>query len=484
MSFENFVFGETLAIAAGASSIQVTTEAPYRPPHNLLGSYGRLIISDFARSPTRFEIVTYTGFSATGGVTTLTGVQRGQEGTDDQEWPAGSVFRQDVTAADLRMLELQELRPYIVAGSIDTTLRKLWIDGEEAWVNSDAPDDVMCVSIGYDEAVAFGGKGGFVGLCSRTGSGIWLSVIHPDDVTRIRVDVDRNIISGSAPTGVAGYTIKKTSPTGNNIWTYSNTTNSVEGRSPFFDVDRDGCIFVTEADGLRKISPDGASLMRLNLAGGGNGAWVGGDGKFYAVINSLLRRYNRSLKQEYQYDDSPFVASGRLFVDKGGYIYMICEMMITSGADIETRIMKVDPGGVVVWSVPTIGFLYDRSEVSVYGDYVFVSGVDFEETVQVRDATTGALIGVIGQQFLSTVLCLDSWRLSDGSFIRAGGAKASLDLVRQSDIAGDVSERFLLIEDGIEPSTPPAGHAWLYVKAGSLKVKFSNGTVVILGSSS
>lgn len=101
-SLDNFV-RSTLSADATASDTTLTiaaAAAPLRdPPDASPASPGVLILIDQPGSAAKIEVVTYTGRSISGNDVTLSGVQRGCEGTSATSWTAGTPVYTGITAA-------------------------------------------------------------------------------------------------------------------------------------------------------------------------------------------------------------------------------------------------------------------------------------------------------------------------------------------------------------------------------------------------
>lgn len=82
---------QTITLAAAAAPLQ-------DPPDASADAPGVLVLIDTPATPTKIEVITYTGRSIDGNVVTLTGVTRAQEGTTAQAWPAGTPTYQGMTA--------------------------------------------------------------------------------------------------------------------------------------------------------------------------------------------------------------------------------------------------------------------------------------------------------------------------------------------------------------------------------------------------
>lgn len=86
-----------------STTTNITVDNAVSPFSNLLsinvGEVSTLTITDNQSSPTKIEIISFTGLSDNGdGTTTLSGVQRGQEGSTSYSFQAGSVVVQSLTA--------------------------------------------------------------------------------------------------------------------------------------------------------------------------------------------------------------------------------------------------------------------------------------------------------------------------------------------------------------------------------------------------
>lgn len=142
--FADFVLGElTNAITDAATTIRVTHASPYNAFPDPAGETARAVISDSLRAPTVFEVVTYTGVTVVDANTTdLTGVTRGADGTAAEAFDAGAAIRQDVLAANMGLLALQDDGVPVYAGGADSNLRKIAHGGNVARVTT-TPDDTI-----------------------------------------------------------------------------------------------------------------------------------------------------------------------------------------------------------------------------------------------------------------------------------------------------------------------------------------------------
>jgi len=89
---------DTLMIQKAAAPLQ-------DPPGATEDAPGVLALIDQPSTPTKVEIVAYTGQSVAGDIVTLTGVSRGQEGTTAQSWTAGTPTYQPITAGVIQALQ-------------------------------------------------------------------------------------------------------------------------------------------------------------------------------------------------------------------------------------------------------------------------------------------------------------------------------------------------------------------------------------------
>lgn len=100
-TLDNFVRSTLQAdITAGATTVTVTKAAPplRDPPDATPTAPGLLVLQDVPTSPTKIEVISYTGRSIVGTVVTLTGVTRGLEGSTASPWSAGTPTFQGITA--------------------------------------------------------------------------------------------------------------------------------------------------------------------------------------------------------------------------------------------------------------------------------------------------------------------------------------------------------------------------------------------------
>lgn len=111
MSLANFV-QTSIATAATAGATSLVIASP-------IGAYalppttgGTLVVMDSPASPTKLEVITFTGRTGSGPTYTLTGVVRGVEGTVAQAWGVGAIVLGALTAGLLAGL-LSEKAPLV-----------------------------------------------------------------------------------------------------------------------------------------------------------------------------------------------------------------------------------------------------------------------------------------------------------------------------------------------------------------------------------
>jgi len=99
----------TNAVLVGATTIVVdAAAAPLNSPEDPGLDTGVLTLVDALQSPTKIEIITYTGRTGIGPYT-LTGVLKGQQGTVDQAWSAGDFCFVAVTAAGTAAFDAESI---------------------------------------------------------------------------------------------------------------------------------------------------------------------------------------------------------------------------------------------------------------------------------------------------------------------------------------------------------------------------------------
>jgi hypothetical protein len=155
MSFANNVKGTLNAsVSIGATTVQVIKAvSPYNDPP----SSGKLTFMDSLSSPTKIEIIEYTGATDNTTYWTLTGVTKGMESSGDQSWSAGDAYIQALTAADVSNGSLK-FTAKNAEGSTITKGQVVYISGISGTVPTvalaDADDSNKMPAYGYVEADA------------------------------------------------------------------------------------------------------------------------------------------------------------------------------------------------------------------------------------------------------------------------------------------------------------------------------------------
>ena len=98
MSYANNVKSTLNAsVAIAATTVQIVkATAPFQDPP----TEGKLTLTDSLTSPTKIEIIAYTGRTDNSTYWTLTGVSKAQESTSDQAFSSGDPIYQSWTADD------------------------------------------------------------------------------------------------------------------------------------------------------------------------------------------------------------------------------------------------------------------------------------------------------------------------------------------------------------------------------------------------
>lgn len=131
--FTNFVRGELVnAIGAGDSvTIKIAFGSGRNVPTDPDGAFSRLVLMDDQRRPTKFEIITFSGYTVLDNTITLTGITRGVDGTADQAWSAGAVVAQDLPASIMNILTVASLATEYMRVGEDGFFAFEQIDAEE-----------------------------------------------------------------------------------------------------------------------------------------------------------------------------------------------------------------------------------------------------------------------------------------------------------------------------------------------------------------
>lgn len=483
MKFRNFVLGTiSSTLGAGTNEIRLLVEAPYRPPPDPGGEIARMIIADSLRNPSTFEIVTYTGIDDLGNdIYMLTGVTRGTQGTTAQAWPIGSIIRQDVTAADLRLLELQELES-VWASSVDTSVRRIDGSGHPAWVNVTSDDAVMALRVDLGGNCYFGAYGGQVGKLNPSGGIVWIVTL--DDKYEV-------VAMDWAPP--------------NNLIVMARLQGELQpSRAIIIDAENGA-----QAP-LNTPLISGASLAAVGASSGGlflvlYQRFLSAD-SVYIFDRSGNRLFDHQLL-----DRSSFAA----FVSRDKFVFCY---RLNSSTPEQVRVYRIN--GSLVGSASSIinpasvlgldGMLYQYPRGVETDQYGFVDldaitwsglttapvsftrilsvtsdGVIYVSNGNVLTAFKGSTVLWQFSGFLAPVVALSPRPLTPSVVAKFGPAGPRLDFVAEDDVSSlGHSYQLIDIEAGTEPDTPPTDHVWLYVEAGELKAKFDNGFVATIASDS
>lgn len=470
MKFDNFVLG-TLISTIGASSgdVKVAIEPPYRPPPDPGGEIARAIISDALRNPSVFEIVTYTGVDDLGGdVYGLTGVTRGTQGTSGQEWPVGAVIRQDVTAADLKLLELQELDQYVIGCSSDTSIRKINGQGQVVWVNAENDDRVFQVAVSED---------GDIYSCARDGV---VKRIAPDGTTQWSVEVGTRalciahselgfVVVGGQNESDQERIFGLSDVDGSQLWSVD-PDDFFAGPATRVSVNKKGVVCSAHSFDANNpnvlIIIDGSVAFNIVDNGTPLQAAIDDDGFVYYQRSDPPAIVKMSINGHEEWAQSISVG-GNLIFGRNGVFYL------RSGTDVFV-VDRSDGSLTLAFTVPQRSVL--RS-VSVDG----TAFVALARSVRAF-SPSGAQIWSY-DQFLNSVSDAQARNVSMSSVVSFSDSDFKLRSVRRNDLAGPPYPSDLVrLTSGTEPEIPPAGHVWLFVDSGELKAKFSNGNVFTIAS--
>lgn len=464
MRFQNFVVGHVAeSVSTLQQSIIFSTSAPYQDPPDPDGDVARLVISDSRDNPTRFEIIGYTGIGVKGGQPALVGVTRGLEGTAIQSWPSGSILRQDITAEQMAILELQEQVPFVYAAGRDTAVRKFSPAGNQVWVNSAHDDDVLAMDVHPDGTVRSYSLDGTIRKIDRNGQTQWTHEAAGPSTTNLPSNVLAVGYSGKTyyATAASGNTLACIDQNGNQEWSVT-----LPGAPSAIAVDQSDNVFVVSNSGLQRYLPDGTL------------AWSKTDFEGAAL-------------------DVSAPGNGLVFVSDVDHVYALngsgrVVSSFTEGS-VPLRISANHQGQVLVFRGPSEVALYDASGTEVWSDSVGlnnnrlslsslgIAAVGVGNDVRVYDTATGDVLQTIAGA-IGRVLSCKINPLSPAFFATKVNGGFAWSRVDKATVAGDEAVDSVLISEGQLPATPPAFAAWLYVEDGNLRVKFDDGTVRTIAS--
>lgn len=467
--FANFVQCSLVAaITAGATSIEVQAEAPYNLPPDPAGETAFLTLTDSIVNPTAFEIIAYTGVTVIDASSVeLTGVSRAQQGTAARGWDAGTVARQDLTAAQLGLLSVPV--SLVFGASNDTTVRALNVaDGSEVWVNSDAIDKVITLAAADDYLYSLDVSGNIRRINPATGQTIWTTSTTAPGLTAHALSVSR---SGDVFYAPGNSTLKRfNATTGAQEWSVAISDNIQD--SGQVTVDADGNVFaVLQSGDIMRTYPDGSIAWEITPAFAPSGIAAAPEGFIYigALFGGL---------KKIDYNGNEIATTGAIFAGAGPYMKAVSGFVFL-GSPIPS---KYDSTLSLVWSnsgiTDAVGFP--------------VVGVDHQNnlyinssvgTVMKIDADTGDLLWSAGEfeSDVSSVVASGA----GGGICQVGADGFRFGSVRWADVSGKpVSADQLTLTERAEPPTPPTGYAILFLDEadGGLKVKFDTGTVTTLAT--
>ncbi|KYH35822.1 WD domain, G-beta repeat [Clostridium tepidiprofundi DSM 19306] len=185
-------------------------------------------------------------------------------------------------------------------------------------------EDFYIYSGSYDDSVR---------KISPSGNEVWKYTGHDEAVHGVAVDKDGYVYSGSNDDSV-----RKISPSGNEVWKYTGHDKAVHGVA----VDKDGYVYSgSYDDSVRKISPSGNEVWKYTghdkavLA-----VAVDKDGYVYSGSNDdSVRKISPSGNEVWKYTGHNRGVAA-VAVDKYGYVY--------SGS-YDDSVRKISPSGNEVW---------------------------------------------------------------------------------------------------------------------------------------
>lgn len=477
--FANFVqCSLAAAITVGATSVEVEAEAPYSLPPDPAGEVAYITLMDSLNGPTAVEIISYTGRTTIDATTVeLTGVTRGAQGTTARAWPAATFARQDITEAQLDLLELPSIGLW--AGSNDNQVARFTVNGELMWTSGvhvypivfmDVDADGNSYSVSFSVA-SVGATGDiFIKKIDSSGSLVW-EITESSDVTYkggLRYGRDGHLYLATG-TEVVKYDLD-----GNEVWRYA---HGLTGGTRDFDVDRDGNVFLTNDGGdMIRIYPDGSLAWTVTLTGTAPGIAVGVSSGFHVWIATVDEIY----RYDYNGDTigspyaEPSVPSEFNALDDGSVI-------VSRGGE---GWLKLDKDAAEVWdqgfAAPNPNGGSGRAVVDANGDVYGGSGTG--ETIKV-DGGDGSVIWRSDLFPLDPTNTYAAYAAGLGDPIFQDGFEKTVRAVRWDDLANKPQTvDQLVFEETPEPQTPPSGKAIMFLDSadGDLKIKFDDGTVTTI----
>lgn len=443
---------------------------PFNGPPDPAGGIGRLIIRDSLRDPTAFEIVTYASINEPqAGIVDIQDMQRGQEGTTARSWSAGAVVTQDLTAEDLKLLELQSPTRFIVGGSADNSVRSHDENGLTIWISFEHENIVRSVDVNSAGEVASIDLDGIIVKTDPQGNESWTYEAPETGFVAIS-DSGRVYYATIGSTPEAGCLDSG----GSLLWSYSLTAYSTD-----IAVDESDNVFVCTlytgpGSGLHMFSKDG------NLAWITNPPYSPGHAPMVDIVP----------------DKRMVVTDSGLdivFVDYGGQavswfpenrtlgsISAVSNGRVLVGVE-STEIYLAEMDGSQVWSesIPDpAGVIASASDVGIAA-YTLPTE---NNLINVLDLENGSSIGVISN-FGSPVRSLATPRLSPYHVVVFEGGDFKLRRLSYNNLADrPASYESLLIKQSVEPETPPTDEAVLHFNGTDLSVIWDDGTEDVIAS--
>lgn len=115
--------------SSGATELEISKpNAPWSGPPEPGSDGSVLTLLDDPSLPSKLEVITYTGYTDNDdGTVTLSGVEKGAEGTPDHSWDAGSYCVQSVT--DQTLVEVAE-EAYKLSALVDWAIQQGQLNGK------------------------------------------------------------------------------------------------------------------------------------------------------------------------------------------------------------------------------------------------------------------------------------------------------------------------------------------------------------------
>lgn len=498
MRFADFVLGEiTDPISSGDTTIRVTHSQPYNRFPDPDGDTARAVISDSLEAPTVFEVITYTGIvDVDSNTTDLTGVSRGAGGTSPESFSDGAVIRQDVTADDLQLLELQDQVIYSYGCSSDTTIRKLRPDGTEEWVFSGHDNSIVGLAVGFDGAVYSASadtesNSGEVKKVSPDGTEVW-SKTTSYIPNILAFGEDGFIYVGSRAPDRSGYKIDPSD--GSDVWVFAPGSAS-QANVVGIAANRDGLVCQAQTHGeVYLVFPDGGLMRRLPVIGGNAGAANRGgikitpDGSFLMCGGGNEEFIEKahpdgSVETLFSSGSSPGYDLVALAVHPGNGDIYVSQIDDVSG---DQSIRKFDDrGGEITDGLWPISFsqegVYELA-IGLDGN-LYAAGTD-PSRVYKFDGETGDDLGAT--TFFAAVRRVDVTRLTKDMVAKYESGEFGLGFVEFNHVSekptSNASVAFEGISEGDDPYNAPSGKCVIVFDGTNLIARFDDFSEVTIAS--